>query len=629
MAFDYGSIDLGLKNPFKLEGKITALRGALQTAVGIALLVIASGIVKEDTGTGWILMIFGMLAVGLGIKALAQGISASLRYFVGRNQPTSLARNYSQSEQSTSQEEAKEVAYDAKKIEEMLVGRKNSTFTEPVGFLSRLLHSVFPKLLFLPYPTRNMAQRLFSALVSTVVALISYGLVAFVSLMGFAGEAGELAFPIYSAILMFYVLICWRSAGRPIARNAEHKIESLGTGALAKIISLSFILPVVIGLSASWLMKAGNINKADINQILTQIPDLNPEFYLIAMLVLAVASSTLIFIMINARMKNANPVAEVSELRENWQESVHPNEVFINLDNLVMANRRYKEVPNRVYRELNPELKEQSDGKGGFSGEMIQEIQPQFRSVDLGSAFNSSRLMTLLTGNLAYLVSVAVSVFLAYSLIDVYQFVIANDISNVKQAITAANITEFSSLLMVSFQLLLVGILIRAFAQLLNNAAHLFFAEMQFESLLVYFKCEGTYSESKINTGKGIHDSTESENTLVRSSITPWIIVSRVVSSTFAAKGMKNLEHPRHIMELHKDEQQLGEIKNDIVSFLKDRESIATITSERDLGNASQFYQLNEQTRAGTENPALTNKQEEEAAAYLQQKAEASKKTEA
>jgi hypothetical protein len=49
---------------------------------------------------------------------------------------------------------------------------------------------------------------------------------------------------------------------------------------------------------------------------------------------------------------------------------------------------------------------------------------------------------------------------------------------------------------------------------------------------------------------------------------------------------------------MHKAQDELSNIRNDVVSFLKDRESIAAITSERDLGNASQIHQLNKQTRA-------------------------------
>ena len=620
MAFDYGSIDLGLKNPFKLEGKTIVIRGCIEALVGIVLLVIASSLVKEDTGTGWILMIFGMLTLGLGIKTAGAGVFSIMRFFVGRNHPTSLAHNFSQSERSTAEDEAKDVAYQAKEIEEMLMGRKNITFKEPIGFLSRLLHSIFPKLLFLPYPIRNLAQRLFGASISTIVALVAYGLVAFVTLAGFAGQGGQLTFPIYSMILMIYVLFCWKKAGRNIARDAEHTIESLGAGALAKIISLSFLLPVAIGLSTSWFIKNGQQNLASIDTLLMLIPDIHSGLYLIGILIFALFATTLIFIMLKARVNHANPVTEVSELRENWQESIHPNEIFINLDNLVMANRRYKEVPNRIYCELDPKLNEQIEGKGDFSGELIQEIQPKFKPLVLGNSFIKSRLLALLLGNITYLIALLVTVLFAYSITDIYQFLMINSVKSVEQAFNTAHLDEFSSLLMTSVHLLLIGVVLRAFARLLTTSAHLFFAEMQFESMLVYFKCEGTFTESKISTGKGINDSTQSENVLVRSSITPWVIVTRVISTTFAATGIKNLEHPRYIMELHKDDDQLSAIKSDVISFLKDRESIATITSERDLGNASQLYQLNEQTRAKIEVDTSTLiTHQDDAAGYIQQ----------
>ncbi|MCW1718378.1 hypothetical protein OIZ54_06375 [Pseudoalteromonas sp. A3] len=618
MAFDYGSIDLGLKNPFKLEGKVTALRGIIESVAGVSLLVIAASSVKESTTAGWILMLFGMFILALGIRSLSSGIYATLKYFVGRNHPTSLAYNFSKSESSTAQEEKKEVAYNAQSLEEMLVGRKNSTFKEPNGFLSRLLHSLIPKLLFLPYPIRNVAQRLFGSWVSTLVALVAYGLVAFVSLSGFTGEAGELAFPVYSAILMFYVLFSWRSSSKPISRNAERNIEALGGGTLAKIISLSFILPIVIGLSMSWLMQEQHISKQEIDAWLAQLPNLHAGIYLIAIIILATLSCALVFTMIKARLNAVTPTAEVSELRENWQESVHPDEVFINLDNLVMANRRYKEVPNRVYRELDPKLQEQIEGKGGFKGEMIQEVQPKLHAMELGKNFTLARLIALISANLLYIVALVLTVLLAYSLIDIYYYIDSANINNLQQAFNNQNVIQFSSLLMSSVHILIIAGIIKAFARLLANCAHLFFAEMQFESLLVYFKCEGTFTESKISTGTGIHDSTRSENTLVRSSITPWVIVSRVITSTFAATGMKNLEHPRHIMEMHKDEGQLQAIKNDVIAFLKDRESIASITSERDLGNASQIHQLNQQTRAIPTQQAIT-KEDEEAAGYLRQ----------
>jgi len=41
---------------------------------------------------------------------------------------------------------------------------------------------------------------------------------------------------------------------------------------------------------------------------------------------------------------------------------VHPNEIFINIENIVLANSRFKEIPNKVYREFDPNLVEKAAG---------------------------------------------------------------------------------------------------------------------------------------------------------------------------------------------------------------------------------------------------------------------------
>jgi len=150
------------------------------------------------------------------------------------------------------------------------------------------------------------------------------------------------------------------------------------------------------------------------------------------------------------------------------------------------------------------------------------------------------------------IVSILITLVLAYTFVDIYSILKLTGVNSLKGLFNSQDATQILDLIMSGFHLFLIGFLLKSFANLLTNVAHLFFAEIQFESLLVYFKCEGTFTESKISTGTGIHDSTRSENTLIRSSITPWIVVSRIITSTFAATGMKNLEHPRHILEMHK-----------------------------------------------------------------------------
>nr|WP_282444724.1 hypothetical protein [Idiomarina sp. ATCH4] len=617
---------MGLKNPFKTEGLVTSIRGLVQSLFGIYLLIAGAGAVKADAITGWVLAVFGLLLLAGGIKVLSGGIMAMLRYFVGRNHPTSLARNFSKSERSTAQEESQYVAYNDQALEEMLMGRKNSTFIEPKGLLARIAHTVFPKLLFMPYPIRNMAQGLFGAWVQTLTAMVAFGFAAFVSLAGFAGDAGMLAFPVYTVLLTLYIMHVWKAAGKAISRGAEQSIEPMGSGDLAKTIAFALLLPVVVGLMVSWWMNVADLTAATIEQRFAALPNFHAGWYLLSIFVGAIVCTVVTVVLLKKRLAHANPVAEVSELRENWQESVHPKEIFINLDNLVMANRRYREVPNRVYRELDPNLQEHVDGKGAFSGEMIQEIQPQVKPMGLGALFEKFRFISLLLGNSLFIVGVLFSFFLAYATVDVVQ-VLDSINYRLSENTAYSDVMMLAGVAMTAIHFLLIGYVLRAFARLAANIAHLFYAEIQFESMLIYFKCEGTFTESKISTGAAIHDSTRSENTLVRSSITPWVIVSHIVSTTFAATGMKNLEHPRHILEMHKSDGDMASIRKDVIDFLKDRESIASITSNRDLGNASQIHQLNEQTRAiPTSQEKLQQAKQQvsddEAAGYLRQQEE-------
>jgi hypothetical protein len=88
---------------------------------------------------------------------------------------------------------------------------------------------------------------------------------------------------------------------------------------------------------------------------------------------------------------------------------------------------------------------------------------------------------------------------------------------------------------------------------------------------------------------------------------------------------MKNLEQPRYIMSMAKNDRELDSIVGEIKSFLKEREAIAAITNERDLSNASQIHQINQQSRAVESNANVDAKlslnEDERAAGYLRNEA--------
>ncbi|WP_035387250.1 hypothetical protein [Ferrimonas senticii] len=622
MAYEHGSLDLGIRNPFRFEGVIRAIRGLLTTALGAVALLSVTADVAENHLFGIVTAAVGFLLLANGLWALGSGLMQTLRFFVGRSVPTSLAFNHAKSEADSANAERHDVAYSAEQMEQMLVGRKNLTFSEPQGLISRLIHTLFPKLTFVPYPIRNMAQQLTDTVAQTVLALLAYGLASFVLATGLIGDNGSFIQPLVSFMFLAYLLIIWFTAGRPISRQVAYSTLNRGAAGIARTLVLAVTLPLAAGLAINWLMStmfdsaAGQALFGPIEQIrsssdvamvsvVTAIYDnVSLSMWLLALALLALLSVALLAVLVGHRCGQASPITEVSELRENWQESVHPREIFINLDSMVLANRRYKEVPNRVYRQLMPMLKEQANGKGAFYGETIQETQPRVKPMPMSGLPKQLRIAGTCVGQLLML-GCALVLFSQYDNLFALIQLLQQDLPEHAGAQQLG--TQTGELIALLFNSVLALMVLGLFGRLLTNLTHVFWSEIQFESQLIYFKCEGTFTESTVSTGKGIYDSTQSENVIVRSSMTPWVIVAKAVSCTFAGVGSKNLEQPRHLMELHSDEADMVAIVDDLRGYLASRQTIANLNTMADLEAAEQIHQLNQQTRAmSLQQPAQT-----------------------
>lgn len=611
MSYDFGSQTLGIKNPFKTEGKYRTLTGILLFMSGIFPLVKVSATLKADPITAYAYALLGFVLLAAGSRHAGIGLFQLFRYFVGRSVPTSLAYNRSRSEQEVASQESSALLYDDKKLHSMLMGRKNTTFVEPIGWLARLIHSVFPNLTFLPYPLRHIAQELAAMTLNFATAAVSFLLVYFVVATGLAGEIAQaIAMPILSILLLFYLVASWRTSARSVASPSKITLKGSSAGSFGALIALSIIVPVFAGFA---LDKITGLSVAQVNaftdnmQLFSAWANLGLLFATIALVCIALLPALV------ARARKVTPSTDVSEYRDNMQESVHPNEIFINIENIVLANRRYKEIPNRTYREFDPKLNEQAEGKGSFNGELLVETQPQLANNE--DASPSAACKSLLT-IMAQILTLASYGFFAWLVMDVAALIKIS--SNTALHNIIFTLSPYVNTLLFSF----IGWLtLNAASTLLNNASHKFWGEIQFSSLLMYMKTEGTYTESKISTGMSIHDSTRSENVVVRSSITPWVITSRLLTSIFATSGAKNLESPRFIMGMSKNDEELAKIIDEIKTFLRGREAIASITNESDLQNASTIHQINQQTRAlpGQEqaNNKLDLKADEEAAGYL------------
>ncbi|MBU1193552.1 MAG: hypothetical protein KKE62_07910 [Proteobacteria bacterium] len=567
MSFDYGSDDLGIKNPFKVEGWIYTVSGLIIAALGVVLMLKVKSVVASGTRIeAWFTLVGALILISSGLTAIARGLYKTMRFFVGRGIPTSLAKNVAKSEEHTTEPG---IEYSSQILEQMIQGRKNMTFSEPVGWSNRLAHTLFPRLLFLPYAFRNISRQITSGLVHTFFALLCYGLATFSGVTGLFALDGTPVLSWLGLLLTGYIIFIWWKRREPLQFNFQRNVEK------DTVLGLVFWIALAIALPFALLF---------IHQNITPLPEVgfNTIRFVILTAGLVIVLATLTGLLLYFRLKPIRPNTEVSEYRGNWQESIHPQEILIHFENIVMANRRYKEIPNRIYRGFKARLIEEgSDDKGHFNAEMIQETQPRFRPLPTSPAYTTLRIITTIVGR---------------SLIVIAALLLFQTIGTLTFPQNAAA-QQMLPVIINTAVLFAQAVILWIFGGIIAIYANGFWAEIQYESDMVYFQCQGTYTQSKVSTGASIYDSTRSENTIVRSSLTPWVLACRIISSSFTKSGPNNFAFPRLILEMHKSDQNLDTIIRELKEFIADRENIAGVDKNKDLEAASRIYQINEQSR--------------------------------
>jgi len=560
MSYDYGSQSLGIANPFRLEGALIALRGTLLGVAGLYSLLQVGGLVSRGRELeGWISAGLGLLLLVWGLVALGQGLFKLFRFYVGRSVPASLARNHAD---STSKEH---LAYRSDELHDMLMGRKNTTFKEPQSLFSRLVHSLMPRLLFMPSVYRALTENLLFSLSVSIFMLLAFALAWFASATGLARLDNTPVMAWLGVILTLYLLKLWLNMRNPFRHFSRGGMD-ISLLRIGVLLALAILLPTLL---------------AYVHRHVQAIPRLpvNTLPYLLTLLFLAALTSALGLYLMVQRMRLASPQTEVSEHRNNWQKNLMPRELFIHLDSHILANRRFQEIPNRIYQNFDPSLQQEGGSeKGAFTGRTLVETQPVVSEIAHSAGFKWARILAsvlgqiLLAGGALWLAS------------------LADDLARIPQQPEVLTV-------------LIMPLLLLIFGAVISSIANAFWAEMQFRSLLLELSIEGTYTESRLSTGNSIYDSTRSENVVVRSNITPWFLLSNLLTSTFAVPGNMNLEQERCILSLNKADDTLAEMLNELDDFFASRQTIAGI-NEVDLQSASQIFQMNEKTRFQPAEPA-------------------------
>ena len=550
MSFEYGSKTLDLKNPFRLEGALSLVRGVITISLAAYILYDIRLDLNVDRGLlPWISFAGALLILAMGIGAVLTGLDRSFRFYVGRGVPVDLTERIKA--KGADGDEAP-----SNFLVRMLETRSNLYFTLPRNFFARMLHGLFPRLIQLPAPYRHATLR-YTSLALKGVAIIGFLLIA-LFLLG-TGIA-PLKNPVYTdwlfaltALALVLLLLGFRPQG-PEFESVETRFS--GVSQVALLALLVFLSPIL-----------GPILERNGGYVPPEVP-VAPTAWVIWPSLGIVALGLMAVLLAGLRSRIGEARTEVSEFRDHWDENIHPTVAFQFFDS-ALADMRYLEIPNRKYIEAKPQLREEgSESKGSFAGRAMQETQPVPALQTIPAPLRALRLTALVGGHALMLIAV---------------FWLANVVHPAIGPAPAVLIPAVVAPLI----MWRIGALLRALGVL-------YFAEIPFVSTLTYLKAEGAYSESKISVGNALQGNIQSENRIVRSTISPWILLSRITSSTFATSGPGNLSNPRYVLDMGKDDSLLQDLVDRIRRHIEDRRVVADLSSPGDYTTALKFDQVND-----------------------------------
>jgi len=560
MSFEYGSQQVEIKNPFSFLGKLMLLSGILFLALGIILFLIttirSSEIIAGAASSKSILIyhfIGAFILTSAGITMTIKGLFMVNKFYVGRGMPADLACEITKNRADYSRN-PNSVSFTANQLHKSLINRMNPSFIEPSGLLQRLLHTYNPNLLYLPLPLRYITEAAFESAVYLLVVLIMFSLSI---LSGLIGVNEFISTPIWKYIGWMYVIMM---AAICLSKIPKSKWKFINTGSnfnsITYFIAFSILIPVI----AAFFNGAKDVAAS-------------PLPWLILFPLLAIGTFVYLYFLASRRIPKDHPKTEVSEFREQWEESINPQEIFRNVD-MTLADYRYLEMSNRKYLDADTGLI--SHEKGEYSGSMIQETQP----IPLQD-INEESLHCPYKKICAYasIAMISLSGLWFFSMI----------------AFTSINSTTASVILSEVIGM----IMLYSFGMVLYKTAHTYFGEIQFKSHLIHFFADGTFNKSKISIGMSVYDSMRSENEVVQTSIRPWIVCSEIITTSFAVSGHYNLEQYRLILEMQKDDKWLDSIVSTLKTYMKTRKKLASTISAEDMQNTAQIAQINQIIKNG------------------------------
>jgi hypothetical protein len=523
-------------NPYKVQNLGLLVAGAVAILAGGATMFA----VRERLAANMdlrslqvILVAVGLLLLGIGLVARAL---TQLRYFFGRDRPSSLALNLPADRDGNS--------VPADRLKEML--RQNAiTFREPAGALNGLLYSWLPHLIFAPEVIQVKAQRQFYAFLSLCATLLSF--LVCLGLFGQAQGSGWIGLA-YAALALPNLAGMRSGAGATLAPPVDRR-------EIVLLVMTAVLGPTLLSVFASRLPSLGNFS---INGAIA------------VALACAIAGCVAFGLALRAQLAAAPQAVGAARIVETLTMNAHPSKLLEELERMLM-DKWFNRIPNRRYAKLSPQLE---GGSGQFAAEILEETQPRpvpGRTTEgLAHALDEPKFRWL-----------AVLTMLAACLVisgTVFALVLARSI------LEGAAVANLMALMLTQFA---VGLYC-------FNAAHALWGRFDFVSELVWVDLAGSFESARVAIGNQLTGAVQTTKSVINiESMTLRVWVSEIDTVIFGANNA------RQVIGMRSCRKMAEELTAALKSFGETRSMVVAPTSMEDMTRAQRVGAM-QQLVAGT-----------------------------
>jgi cold shock CspA family protein len=550
MSYQYNRDDNLLNNfpnPFQFENVFLLLAALAMTVGGIAAMITAKELFQSHHNKiGAVAVTVATLVLGVAVKLLIQALSQA-RFYLGRKSPLGLAGELPLTETG--------IGRGTEQILDTLRHRAID-FPEPHGALNGVLYSMFKSIVTSPTEVQAAAVQHFHSLIG-MLALFASLVASFFVFEGtpYEGVASWIFLPMSGLSLVTPFL---NPAQLDVQSTEPAQPAETGDKALWKLMGLvvfSIMAPVMIPRVAPHI-------------------DIAPMWIAPALLLVgSMVASALFFCAIVSRLDSA---AHTSVSCEQTKIAMNcaPAQLWTEISR-DFQNSWERDIPNRVYANIPPEVSEGE--RGSFGGFLLEETQPvptsTLRLFTWAEAFQTRYSRFLLLLGVWGVGMAAACGWTAVHFTAQFAKMTRMEISRSTLIVMALGMVT-----VLSFRI-----------------GHLLWSRMQFKSRLLWIETSGTFQTSQISVGNQFRGSALSSSTLTRvQDATLRVWVTDIVSVVFGKDGK------RSIIAMAPADSVAKGIANRLNDFATSQSAVVTLTAANDLARAASIGSLDAMVRIAT-----------------------------